>query len=647
MSKRTTSKAAINQGASQIQGAWNQLQGDALNKALADYGKGIRESISLKGGGFTNQSMDVQQGLAAEAHHVGSFNIEAAAKGQNNHRATRGVANDPKADILLKTPDGATEHQVKFYKDGEKTAAALSPEKYDNVGKIVPEDQLESVKISARKQALRNKETRPNASKSNQHTADNVTDTLTSSDNKVSSTSLKRRGKGSAEGLVKEAKTNENGPDYKDKGRVRSEFNSMQYRNAAKAGAIAGGVTESAVILLDILRSDKPLTRHQCMDAAQRVVASSVMGAGNALLITSIQHAGQAMIDAAAHQSTKAVGQAIGKQLIKGNVAAALAQITVQLADNLYKFSAGEIDNLQFTSSTIGGAVQVVGGSLAFSVGTGAGAYLGATVPAAISGYAIAGTTLGTLGVMASGTVFAVGFAVAAGAYVNHFSSKGTEIAHADLKSAMELLNGGEIDLSTYVGKIGTMSDLNFNWHDILPFSGAISVISEYGQRKRNLVAAQRSILDQLNALPEQEHAIIRELIRQYENAITNIDRQYDEARNSITRQALNQFDALGKDLSRHLETRYLLFKPVRKNYIEHSCLMDIELRKEQENNERSQAFAHELEELQNRLEGVTVSNEVDRTIRQELQRTILSRMQVLIPRTTGWDQACEFLELQ
>jgi hypothetical protein len=261
----------------------------------------------------------------------------------------------------------------------------------------VPKDQVDSVKASARKQALRNNDTRPNVSKSNQDTADNATDTLTSRDGKVSSKGLNRKGDGSGEELTKEAKNKESGPEYKEKGLVRSEFNSMQYRNAAKAGAIGGAVSDGATILLEVLRSDEPLTMDQCMEAAQRVVVSSVKGAGNALLITSIQHAGQAMIDAAAQQTSKAIGQTIGKHLIKGNIAAAVAQITVQLAQNLYKFSTGEIDNLQFASSTIGGAVQVVGTSLAFSVRTGAGVYLGASVPAAISGYAIGRSSLGAL----------------------------------------------------------------------------------------------------------------------------------------------------------------------------------------------------------------------------------------------------------
>ena len=648
MSDKAKLKDNINQGALQFQGAWNQLQGDALNKALSDYGKGIQESISQKGGGFTNQSMDVQQGFAAEAHHTGSFNIEAAAKGQNNHRATRdvGTHNDPVADIHVTTPDGTTKHQVKFYKDGEKTAAALSPEKYDNVGKIVPKDQVESVKASARKQALRNKETRPDVSKSNQDTADNATDRLTSSDGKVSSTGLNRKGEGSAEELVKEAKSKESGPEYKEKARVRSEFNSMQYRNAAKAGAIGGAVSEGATILLEVLRSDEPLTMDQCMEAAQRVVVSSVKGAGNALLITSLQHAGQAMIDAASQQTSKAIGQTIGKQLIKGNVAAAVAQITVQLGQNLYKFSTGEIDNLQFASSTIGGAMQVVGSSLAFSVGIGAATYLGASIPAAISGYAIGGTTLGALGVMASGTVFAIGFAVAAGAYVNHFSSKGAALANADLKSALELLNGGQIDLSTYVGKVSKMSELTFSWSDMLPFSGAISVISEYSTRKNQLRNVQSSILDQLDALPEQEREMMLELANQYSKAITDIDRQYEEARTSITNQAFDQFGAMSKDLNRHLEMQYLMFAPVHKNYVEHSALMDIELRRQKENEARSQSFALELETLQSKLDGFAISNQADRRVKQVVREMILTRMEMLIPNKTGWDQACDFLEL-
>ncbi|MBU9828775.1 hypothetical protein J1779_02385 [Rahnella sp. FC061912-K] len=649
MSKTTKIKDALDQGTFQFQGIWNQVQGDALNKALSDYGKGIRKSISLKNGnGINGQSIDVQQGFAAEAHHVGSFNIEAAAKGKNNHRATLdvGQVNDPVADIHVNTPDGTTRHQVKFYKDGKSTADALSPEKYDGVGKIVPSDQVEFVKAAAHKQAQRNQDTRPNVSQSNQDTANNATDKLTSADGAISSTGLNRKGEGSAEELVSEAKNNQNGPEYKEKARVRQEFNGMQYRNAARAGAIAGAASESVSIMLEYMRSDEPLDMDMCFEAAQRVVLSSAKGAGNALLITGIQHAGQSLLDATVAQTGKTLGGTLGKHLIKGNVAAAVAQITVNLAHDLFKFSRGEIDSIEFASSTIGGTVQVVGGSLAFSLGAGVGTYLGTFVSASISGYAIGGTTLGALGVMASGAVFAIGFSLAAGAYVNYFSARGLKIANDDLKSALEKLHGSAIDLSQYAGKVGTMSEQAFSWTDLLPFSGVISVISEYSTRKNHLKAVQRDIYAQIDALPEQERQLMQELAAAYAQEINHIDAQYEAARRSLTDQAFARIDAFSDELNTHLQRQYLMFTPVRRNYLAHAELLDTEQRKQQEKNTRLQSFATELCLLQDKLNTIDITAPAGVALKKEMQNIILDRMSMIIPDKTGWDQACDFLEL-
>lgn len=632
----------LNQGITiQLQGVWNQMQNDALNHAFESYGKDIQESISLKSGGFTNQSMDVQQGFVAEAHHVGSFNIEAAAKGENNYRATRNVGtyNDPVADIHINTPDGTTKHQVKFYKDGKKTAAALSPQKYDGIGKIVPQDQVNEVKTAAGKQAKRNQETRPNISNSNQDTANNATDTLTSRDGKVSSKGLNRKGENSSEELVKEARIKKKGPEYKDKQRVRSEFNAMQYRNAVKSGAIGGMVSESASILLEFLRNDEPLTMADCEKAAKRVVISAAKGAGNALLVTGIQHIGQSLIDTASQQATnKAIGQTLGKHLIKGNVAAAIAQITTQLAQNLYKFSQGKIDSLELTSSTIGSVAHTVGASLAFNAGTGVATYIGTIFPAAVSGYAIFGTTLGTFGVMAVGTVFSIGFALAAGAYVSHFSSKGLKIASQDLSLALEQLNGGKINLSTYIGKVGKMSELTFDWSDALPFSGAISVISEYSARKNQLKRIQNDLLNQLDSLSEQEQELLSELANQYKQAIKSIDLQYEAARSDITRQASERFDVMEQELKQYLEVQYLWHAPIRKNYAENIVFLELEAKREKEKDRRMQFFKEELHILKNKI-----SFESD-DVQSILQLTIQSRMVDLVPNNTGWDKACEFL---
>ena len=181
----------------------------------------------------------------------------------------------------------------------------------------------------------------------------------------------------------------------------------------------------------------------------------------------------------------------------------------------------------------------------------------------------------------------------------------------------------------------------------MLPLSGAISVISEYGVRKNQLRAVQSSIYAQLNALPEQEREMMEELARQYEDAITTIDLQYETARASITQQAFDQFNAMSKDLNQHLEMQYLMFTSVRKTYIEHTELMDVELRKQQQDQQRSEAFADELEELQKKIKDLTISDQTDAAIKQMMQQTILTRMEILIPHRTGWDLACEFLEMQ
>ena len=52
-------KEAFDQGFAQGVGAWNQMQGDALNLALDAYSQGIKDSISNGSGGFTSQFIDV------------------------------------------------------------------------------------------------------------------------------------------------------------------------------------------------------------------------------------------------------------------------------------------------------------------------------------------------------------------------------------------------------------------------------------------------------------------------------------------------------------------------------------------------------------------------------------------------------------
>lgn len=259
-------------------------------------------------------------------------------------------------------PDGSKDYQLKFYKDAESSAKAINHGDYQDVGKIVPEEQLADAQATARKEAARNTETRPEVSENYKKTAETLDDSIHSDDRPdIKSKPLKRRGEGSSEELVNETKKEGKGPEYAEKDRVRAEFNRMQYANAAKSGAICGASLSAASELLGILRSDEPLSMDQCCEAAERIVLSSLKGAGNAVLVTGIQHLGQNLIDSASHTALKNAGG----HLIKGNVASAVANIAVSLGQNIYKFSRGEIDSLEFGGSMISTTVTVVGGSMA------------------------------------------------------------------------------------------------------------------------------------------------------------------------------------------------------------------------------------------------------------------------------------------
>ncbi|MGJ7512770.1 hypothetical protein ACSFE6_00125 [Pseudomonas baetica] len=100
-------KENLEQGFRTALGGFNELQNKFLNEALDQYYELIKQSISTDAGVITKQSLDIQQGFAVEAHHTGSYNIEAAGKGVNNHRATMDVGrrNDPVTDIRINTPD--------------------------------------------------------------------------------------------------------------------------------------------------------------------------------------------------------------------------------------------------------------------------------------------------------------------------------------------------------------------------------------------------------------------------------------------------------------------------------------------------------------------------------------------------------------
>lgn len=413
----------------------------------------------------------------------------------------------------------------------------------------------------------------------------------------------------------------------------------MQYANAAKAGAICGASLSAASELLGILRSDKPLTMEQCCEAAERIVLSSLKGAGNAILVTGIQHLGQNLIDSASHTLLKNAGG----HLVKGNVASAIANITVNLSQNIYKFSRGEIDSLEFGGSMISTTVSVVGGSLAYSAGTATATFLGQWVASEIASTTLLGTTLGALGPIALGTVFSIGFSFAVSAYVGHFAGQGKKLAMQDMQDAMAKLNNGSINLSQYVGLVGTISEFKFEWKDMLPFSGSISVFSEYRTRKSQLMAVQKQIEKQIASLSAQEAEALYQLKASYQQKILQIEQDYERQRQEITRQAGERYQMLSKDLNAHLELQFLMFTPIKNTLLRERKELQAAGTEQRLQEARVDAYREELKTLQQSLEETAFEGGDTDKVARTMLATIDIRLTDVLPSQTSWDQAYEF----
>lgn len=210
---------------------------DALNKT-------IDEMKSTTAQRF--QANDTStRGFIAEDWHAGTFNADVAAKGGKDIFAAVDKSNHPVNDIIINNNGQKTGFQAKYYKTAEATAKAISHSKYDNVGKVVPRDQVDSggIRDSAHRQALRNQEIRPDVSNSYAHTAENARATIEeagfSSKGLTDEKSLK---------IVEDMKKESFDP--KKHGLVTENFIKTEYimRQALKAGVTAAAI--SAVVKL-------------------------------------------------------------------------------------------------------------------------------------------------------------------------------------------------------------------------------------------------------------------------------------------------------------------------------------------------------------------------------------------------------------
>ncbi|MGR5448690.1 hypothetical protein ACP3V3_02655 [Vibrio sp. PNB22_3_1] len=641
MENKKTKQSALNDAVSRGLGSFNQAQTTLLDEALNAYGDILKQTITNKSGEITNQTLAVQQGFLAEGHHAASFNINAASKGVNNVHASMDSisATDPVVDIRIAESNGTfTDVQVKYYKDGTASAKAISDPKYNSVRKIVPKDQLSDAQLEAGKQAARNQQTRPEISKNYQNTADKVDDSIRSSSNpKVQSDPIARKGKGGTEELTKKIRNNEK-VEYGKKAEAQSELQNIQYGNALKAGSIAGFVSSSASELIRVMRSDRPLTREECEEVAINIVLGTASGATKALLTTGLQHVGKHL----AENASKEVLKSAGKTLLKGNVAANAALMIAELGKGLYQYGQGDIDGIEFAENMTSAGLNIAAGAAGYAAGVAMAPVVGTMISTSVSSVAVAGTTLGALGPIGLGIVVSIASTMAVSAYCGHFSAKGMKVAHQDFKRDMELLNAGQINLAMYAGRVSTMSELKFSWSDILPFSGAFSVWGEYKARKAQLQAIQCEIHERMHNLHGAETDAMYQLQADYMQKLAEIELQYKEMVSGINQQVDTKFEQFNRELDAHLQLKFAISQSSRGEMFhalveKKGALQTIEREKTQ-----ITFYREELNGLMVELSESFLQD--DQELRQLMVAVIKSRIDDVLPSMTPYEQAYYFM---
>jgi hypothetical protein len=132
-------------------------QGDAYAGRVEAAIDKCQESLQNEAARLENVDPDILKGWLAEQWHAETFNVSAAAKGSNLSAQVPGD-NQTGRDVVYGDPSQPTYAELKYSKSAERIATELNNPGYENSAKVVPSDQLDSVRDIARRRALYNQD---------------------------------------------------------------------------------------------------------------------------------------------------------------------------------------------------------------------------------------------------------------------------------------------------------------------------------------------------------------------------------------------------------------------------------------------------------------------------------------------------------
>lgn len=240
-------------------------------KAVADAIKDLEDNINNHK--YRNQGIAQFQGYVLEEMSAGTFNIDAVASGSPFRAEVLHSNALDSPDVVVKNGDVVVDaYSAKSYANGAKSAveqARLNPEtrqaSYQGMGRIVPSNQLSDARTEAHRQAVRNKDIRPDVANAYTDTESKLTHNIVAEDG-TKSGSFKRSDLDdiAGEGSRQEFSAEKHGitPDSA----IDVEY---MLKEALKAGYSAAAVTVAFQLAPEIYKAIDYLIKHGELDLNQ------------------------------------------------------------------------------------------------------------------------------------------------------------------------------------------------------------------------------------------------------------------------------------------------------------------------------------------------------------------------------------------
>ena len=353
----------------------------------------INQANSILGNiSATAQNDAIKGGFAAEVFHSESFNLDAILKDKDVRAFTDGFAktplqrNHPIHDIVvMKDGKQVLGAQLKYFKDADATQKAFRSSKdgvhhYDKSDLYVgPSDQIEGIKASEQKDALKNQQTRPEVSRAAEKVSDNLGRQVDVDG--VQSTPLSKR---EAEQL---GTSTEKGKDFHEnmQNGYLDKVTMQQSMRAAGSAAVITAVTAGCINSFQCIKQvrDGEITAEQ---AALRILRDTVIAAGDSALKAGAATASVSM--AARSLPGLFSGSAFQSSLASGSIGGA-AICAVDAVQCIVLFAAGKMTLKELETRTGKNVIQtgaaVVGAAVGASIGA-LGGPVGALIGSLVGG---------------------------------------------------------------------------------------------------------------------------------------------------------------------------------------------------------------------------------------------------------------------